>query len=328
VAETEPLRSAAGASATPQRGAAPTPPSFADRLVRALRAHGHPLCLGLDPHLELLPEPFREGSLRPADPRSAAAVERFGLAVLERAAAHVAVVKPQIACFEQLGWPGLRALTQLCARARELGLLVLLDAKRADIASSAEGYARAYLEPESPLPVDAITASPYLGSDALEPFAARARAHGRGCFVLVATSNPGGRELQDLRLASGETVAERVAAQLRPLCDELAGPETGWSSLGAVVGATRPELALRLRQRLPRALFLVPGFGSQGGAAREAVRGFVPGPAGLEGGLVNASRSILFGGTPESTARAWESGFDARLARHIELLGEAIRAGA
>jgi orotidine-5'-phosphate decarboxylase len=302
-------------------------PAFADRLIQAQRAQGHPLCLGLDPHLDLLPAPFREGSLRPADPHSAAAVERFSLAVLERAAGRVALIKPQIAFFEQLGWPGLRALARVCARARELGLLVLLDAKRADIGSTAEGYARAYLEPDSPCAVDALTTHLYLGSDSLEPLAARAREHGAGLFALIATSNPGGRELQDLPLASGESVARRVAGLLRPLSDELAGPETGWSSLGAVVGATRPELALELRAALPRALFLIPGFGAQGAGAREAVRSFVPGPAGLEGGAVNASRSVLFGSGPETSASAWEQGFDARLGQHIELLGEAVRGG-
>jgi orotidine-5'-phosphate decarboxylase len=300
---------------------------FADRLIQGVRKHGHPLCLGLDPHLDRIPELFRRGAMEPRDPATADAVEAFLAAVLERAAPRVAVVKPQIACFEQLGWPGLRALARVVERARAQGLLVLLDAKRADIASTAEAYARAYLEPQSALAVDAITANPYLGNDSLAPFVERARRHGRGVFVLVATSNPGSADLQGLRLEDGKTVAEAVAASLRERCEALAGPATGWSSLGAVVGATQPQSAERIRAALPRALFLVPGFGEQGASAREAVRGFVPGPGGLEGGIVNAARSVLFGEREGGAADAgqWEQGFDARLARTIEALAEAVR---
>ena len=299
---------------------------FADRLIQRVRKLGHPLCLGIDPHLDRIPELFRRGAMEPGDPATADAVQAFSLAVLERAAPHVAIVKPQIACFEQLGWPGLRALARIAERARERGVLVLLDAKRGDIASTAQAYASAYLEPQSALPVDAITANPYLGSDSLAPFVERAHRHGGGVFVLVATSNPGGAELQARQLDDGRTVSETVAASLRASCDALAGPATGWSSLGAVVGATRPEIAERIRAALPRALFLVPGFGEQGASAREAVRGLVPAAGGLEGGIVNAARSVLYGERESGVdAREWERRFDARLARAIDALAQAVR---
>jgi orotidine-5'-phosphate decarboxylase len=300
---------------------------FADRLIGRVRALGHPLCVGLDPHLQRIPPPFRCGDMQPAAPETADAVGDFLLAVIDRLGGRVAVVKPQIAFFEQLGWRGLRVLEAVCARAHERALLVLLDAKRGDIGSTADGYARAYLEPESPLRVDAITLNPYLGLDTLEPFAVRAEAHGRGLFVLVKTSNPGSGDLQD-QTVQGEALYQRVAASLSVLAERLAGPATGWSSLGVVVGATYPEQAEAIRQRLPRSPFLVPGYGAQGGSAADAVRGFVRGPEGLEGGIVNSSRGILFPECAEGeSAAAWERAFDAGLDAAIDELGSAIAGG-
>ncbi|MFO0691076.1 MAG: orotidine-5'-phosphate decarboxylase [Myxococcota bacterium] len=313
------------ASRAPHAAAA-SPASFADRLVRAVRALGHPLCLGLDPHLASLPPLFARGSMSPGDERTAEAVEAFFAAVIDRAAGRVAVVKPQIAFFEQLGWRGMRALERLCARARTAGLLVLLDAKRGDIGSTAEGYAAAYLGAEAALPADALTVNPYLGFDTLEPFVRTASANGRGLFVLVRTSNPGSADLQDREVA-GEPVFGLVARGLAPSELALRGPETGWSSLGVVVGATWPEQARRVREALPRALFLVPGYGAQGGSAEAAVVSFQRGPAGLEGGIVNSSRAILF---PEAArgatdAARWERAIDDALARAVDELAAAVR---
>ena len=178
---------------------------FADTLIERVRALGHPLCLGLDPYLERIPPLFARGSMHPGDPKTAEAVEAFCLAVIERAAGRVAVIKPQIAFFEPLGWRGVAALERVTARAREAELLVLLDAKRGDIGVSAEGYARAYLRPDAALAADAMTVNPYLGRETLEPFVNEARIHGRGVFVLVKTSNPGSGDLQDLEIA-GEPV--------------------------------------------------------------------------------------------------------------------------
>lgn len=297
---------------------------FADRLISRVRELGHPLCLGLDPHLTMIPALFQRGAMTATSEQTPEAVEDFLFAVLERAEGRVAVVKPQIAFFEQLGWRGLEVLAKVVDRARALGFLVLLDAKRGDIGSTADAYARAYLEPGSHLEVDAITINPYLGLDSLEPFAARAEAHGRGLFVLVKTSNPGSGDLQDLELA-GAKVFGALASALAPLSRQLVGKQTGWSSLGVVVGATHPDEAQVVRERLPDALFLVPGYGAQGGSASGAVRGFVPGPRGLEGGLVSSSRGIVF---PEAgnvaEASAWERAIDAALDRAVGELGEAV----
>ena len=304
--------------------------NFADRLVVRVRELGHPLCAGLDPHLDLIPPVFRRGSMSPRDPESAAAVEVFLGAILDRLAGRVAIVKPQIAFFEQLGWRGIQLLDTIVAKARGLGLLVLLDAKRGDIGSTADGYVRAYLSADAAMPVDAMTLNPYLGLDSLEPFAAAAAETGRGLFVIAKTSNPGSGDLQDHIVESdrvqGGPLYEDVAALLAPMAERLAGPITGWSSLGVVVGATYPDQAEKVRSRLPKALFLVPGYGSQGGAARDSVRGFAPGPNGLEGGIVNSSRAILFpsdGNTDD--AAAWEKAVDAAIGAAVDELGEAIR---
>jgi orotidine-5'-phosphate decarboxylase len=303
---------------------------FADRLIERVRELGHPLCVGLDPHLAAIPPLFRRGSMAPGDPQTVEAVEDFLTAVIDRIAGRVAIVKPQIAFFEQLGWRGMRLLEVICGRARVAGLLVLLDAKRGDIGSTAEGYATAYLAREAPLPVDAITLSPYLGFDTLAPFARVAGEAGRGLFVLVRTSNPGSGDLQD-REVGGEPLYVRVAeglAKMEAAEAALRGPRTGWSSLGVVCGATWPDQARRVRAALPRALFLVPGYGAQGGDAAAALEGFVPGPRGLEGGIVNSSRGIIFPeGSEEATALPrWEEGLGAALERAIAELGEAVQA--
>jgi orotidine-5'-phosphate decarboxylase len=289
---------------------------FADRLVARVRALGHPLCAGIDPDLARIPGPFRRGTMEPADPETAGAVGAFCAAFLDRVAGRVAAVKPQSAFFEALGWPGVRALAELLAAARARGLEVVLDAKRGDIGSTAEGYAAAYLAADAPLRADALTVNPYLGLDALEPFVRAAERAGGGLFVLARTSNPGGRDFQDVPDAAGRPLYERVAEALAPHAKRLAGPATGFSGLGLVAGATRPEEARRLRELAPTSLFLVPGYGAQGASARDAVAGFVPGPGGrLEGGLVNTSRALLFPDPAPPTAAAWERAVDAALDR-------------
>ena len=292
---------------------------FGDELISRTRALGSPLCVGLDPHPERIPAAFGPAG-------TAEAAERFCCAIVERVAGRVAVVKPQVAFFEQLGWPGLRALTHGVERARAAGLLVLLDAKRGDIGSTAAGYAAAYLAPGAPLEVDALTLNPYLGLDTLEPFAEAAETAGRGLVVLIKTSNRGSGDLQDLEIARGPVYAH-LAAALEPLSRRLEGSETGWSSLGVVVGATWPEPHELVRKHLPTALFLVPGYGAQGGRAEDAVRGFVPGPNGLEGGVVNSSRAVLFPeGAYTASAQEWERAVDEALDRTIDELRRATRA--
>ncbi|MEM6795261.1 MAG: orotidine-5'-phosphate decarboxylase [Acidobacteriota bacterium] len=302
-----------------------TESSFADRVIGATRRLEHPLCVGLDPHLGQLPPLFRRGSMNPDEPTTAEAVEDFFFAVIDRIADRVAVVKPQVAFFEQLGWRGLRALGRVIARARQRGLLVLIDAKRGDIGSTAAAYARAHLGPDAPFAGDALTVHPYLGLDSLEPFIERCSEVSAGLFVLVRTSNPGAGTLQDLEIA-GQPLFHRVAETLAPAAEKLRGAATGWSSLGVVLGATWPGQAEAVRRLLPHSLVLVPGYGAQGASAQDAVRSFTLGPGGrrLEGGLVNSSRGILFPKLEGESSAAWERAFDAGLARAIDELSRAV----
>lgn len=296
---------------------------FADRFIEAARRTQNPLCVGLDPHIERMPRDLGIRAAELASDTSADGVRAFFEAVIDGCAGKVPVIKPQIAFFEQLGWRGMRVLEALLARARERGLLVILDAKRGDLASTARAYAESYLLPNSPCRADAITLSPYLGLDSLDPFVEASRAHGAGLFVLARTSNPGARDFQSL-LVDGVPLYERVALALRPLADELRGA-SGWSNLGVVAGATYPAEAEQLRRALPDALFLVPGYGAQGASARAAVTSFVRRGAQLEGGMVNSSRAILYGDAPAaSDMKAWRSGFEQRLEAARRELSEAV----
>jgi orotidine-5'-phosphate decarboxylase len=223
--------------------------------------------------------------------------------VIDAAGPACVAIKAQVACFERLGAAGWLALAATAEHARAAGLLVLADAKRGDIDISAQRYAEAFLAPGG-LEADALTVSPYLGADSLEPFAQAARAAGAGLFVLVRTSNPGAADIQDLELAGGGRVWERAAA----LVDGLGSPapRSGLSEIGAVVGATAPEHLARARELMPRAVFLLPGIGAQGGRVEDLAPAFAPGRAA---GLVTSSRSIVFaherdGGDPATAARA------------------------
>jgi orotidine-5'-phosphate decarboxylase len=230
--------------------------------------------------------------------------------VLDAAGAQCVAVKFQLACFERLGAPGWAALAHAVADARERGLLVIADAKRGDIDVSARAYGQAFFgETETPfgpvpgLGVDALTASPLLGADSLDPLVSAARRRGAGLFILVRTSNPGAADVQDQPLAGGGTVSDRLAALVARLGEPGIG-RSGLSDVGAVTGATAPDRLEALRAAMPHAVFLLPGVGAQGGQVRDLAAAFAPGAAG---GLVAASRAIVnaheaAGGTPEGAA--------------------------
>ena len=273
---------------------------FADRLIAATRANG-PLCVGIDPHAGRIPALF--GGDTPDG------LENWGRAVVEAAAGRAGIVKPQAGLFERHGWQGMRALANVCAAAKERDLIVLMDAKRGDIGSTAEGYAQAYLAADAPFACDALTVNPYMGLDTLEPHVRTAEASGKGVIVLARTSNPGSADYQARNL-EGAPLYARVVKSLAPMMDRLQG-ESGWSGLMLVTGATGPDEARQLRDLAPSALFLVPGYGAQGAGAREAMAGFVPAGQGgnrLEGGCVNASRSLTFPSETENAATtdAWQ----------------------
>lgn len=289
---------------------------FADRLIAATRTLTTPLCVGLDPFPDQIPALFGEAG-------TLSTIEAFFNAVIDSVSGKVSVVKPQIGLFEPWGSEGVALVGRLTARAKAKGLLVVLDAKRGDIGSTAQGYARAYLGSDAPVFCDCITINPYLGLDSLEPFADLAEQEGKGIAVLVRTSNPGAQDFQDL-LVDGAPLWTRVAEKLIALQDRLRG-ESGFSSLMVVCGATWPDEAKKLRAILPKSLFLVPGYGAQGGGARDAMAGLLRGPTGLEGGVISSSRGVLY---PKTAAHAatmadWQVAFDANLEATIEDLRSA-----
>jgi orotidine-5'-phosphate decarboxylase len=263
---------------------------FADRLIAATRKYG-PLCVGIDPHAGRIPALF--GGDTPDG------IAAWGKAIVAAAQGRVGIVKPQAGLFERHGWLGMRALAEVCDAAKEAGLLVLMDAKRGDIGSTAEGYASAYLRADAPFSCDALTVNPYMGLDTLEPHVRAAEDSGKGVIVLARTSNPGSADYQ-ARDLEGAPLYARIVESLAPMIERLKGA-SGWSGLMLVTGATGPDEAKHLRALAPSALFLVPGYGAQGAGAAEAMAGFVGG----EGGCVNASRSVTFpAGSAEAATQA------------------------
>jgi orotidine-5'-phosphate decarboxylase len=251
---------------------------FVERIVTAQRSRQTIVVLGLDPQLDTAAAPGL-----PSD----YSLTRFCCEILEACAPYIVAVKPQLAFFEARGLEGMRAFAEVIELARSLDLGTIADAKRGDIGSTSAAYAEAFLG-DGEFGCDAITVNPYLGSDALAPFIAKAR-HGRGVFVLVKTSNPSSGEFQDRPTAD------------RPLWEAVAQRVHGWASdyiddhdltpIGAVIGATYPKDARRARELMPNSLILVPGYGTQGGGAADAVAAIRHDGLGV---IVNASRSLMY----------------------------------
>ena len=262
--------------------------SFATRLAIAVQARGTPACIGLDPRRESLPPALNATDPAADDPATLAGIfTEFCRGVIDAVAPLVPVVKPQLACFEALGAPGMTALADIITHARAQGLLVLADGKRGDIGSTAEAYAAGWLA--GPWAADALTVNPYLGLDSIEPFVKTATERAAGIFVLVKTSNPGSKDFQDLT-TDGQTIYEHVAAGVEALAARTAGGET-YGAVGAVVGATWPKQLDDLRAAMPHAWILVPGFGRQGGRAAD-VRGAFHAD-GL-GAIVVSARDVIY----------------------------------
>ena len=267
---------------------------FVDRLLEAASRLGAPVCVGIDPTYDRLPAAIttQRHFNDPDDDESAAdAIFEFSRTVLRVVSPHVPAVKFQSACFERYHAAGIQCLTGLIEEARSMGLLVILDAKRGDIGSSSEHYAAGCLaDGEDSMGPDALTVNSYLGADGIKPFIDTAAAEGKGLFALVRTSNPGGDALQSLELKDGRTVAEAVAGMIAEAGSGHVG-QRGYSLLGAVVGATKPQDAAKLRQIMPQQLFLVPGYGAQGGGADDVKACF---KADGSGAIITASRSITY----------------------------------
>ncbi|NOG54158.1 MAG: orotidine-5'-phosphate decarboxylase [Planctomycetes bacterium] len=290
---------------------------FSDRLLDAIEHKGSPSCVGIDPVYERLPIQVRR-ACRPscaemgagagvgvadgqADestcPGSVAldAICEYTIGVLDAVCDHVPAVKFQSACFERYRAEGVELLYDMIQEAQSRGLMVILDAKRGDIGISAQRYAEGLFEPvpasddDSVIPevcpvADAVTVNGYLGMDGIEPFCKP----GHGVFVLIRTSSPGSDAVQDVRLEPGQTVAEHLATLLADMSGQYLG-ERGYSDVGAVVAGTRPEAAARVRALLPHSLFLVPGYGAQGGTAADCLPCF---DQHGRGALITASRSV------------------------------------
>ena len=276
---------------------------FADLLLDRIARRGSPVCVGFDPVYPKLPQGVRDEADDELE-----AILAFAEHTFPALAELVPCIKIQSACFERYGFAGVGVYEILTHKARELGLLVIGDVKRGDIGSTAAHYAAATLldppdtEDQQMAAPDAVTVNSYFGRDGLDPFLSLAAEEGKGLFALVRTSNPSGDAIQSLVLDDGRTVAQAVAGLISQLGDEPKyRGDCGYSLLGAVVGATKPADAARLRQIMPRQIFLVPGFGAQGGSVDDIAACF---NADGRGALITASRSITYA-YGESSAPDW-----------------------
>lgn len=265
-----------------------------DRLISKVKETNNPTVMGLDPRYDMIPESIRakysqdiEGACR--------SILEFNKGLIDSVYDIVPAVKPQIAFYEMFGIEGIKVFNETCKYAKQKGMVVIADVKRGDIGSTAAGYSNAYLgktpieqEKVSIYDVDFVTVNPYLGIDGVKPFIDDCKEYGKGIFILVKTSNKSSGELQDLKLENGKTIYEKVAELVNSWGEDLVG-EYGYSSVGAVVGATYPIQIKELREIMPKTYFLIPGYGAQGGKAEDIALGFKDGI----GGIVNASRSLM-----------------------------------
>jgi len=259
--------------------------NFADRLIQKIKATS-PICVGLDPRFEQIPQHIRDDA-----PTPGAAIFDFNKGIIDAVHDLVPAVKPQLAFYEMFGLDGLAALSRTIQYAKEKGLIVIADGKRNDIGTSAEAYAHAYLDEVGDFAVDALTVSPYLGYDGVKPFLENCKKHDKGIFILVKTSNKSSGDLQDREVEAEKLkVFELMGHYVESWGQDLIGKE-GYSSVGAVVGATFPEEAKKLREIMPNTIFLVPGYGAQGAGAMDVKHCF---KADGTGALVNNSRGILY----------------------------------
>jgi orotidine-5'-phosphate decarboxylase len=266
----------------------PLPETFGDRLAAALHDRG-PLCVGIDPSAELL----AAWGL----PDSAAGLTEFGRRVLDAVVDLVPVVKPQSAFFERLGSAGVASLEELCRDARSRGLMVLLDAKRGDIGSTSEAYAQAYLQKDSPLEIDAMTATPYLGVASLTPMFEAAAGSGRGVFVVARSSNPEGERIQDAVVEGNGDVVKHVLDEVGAVNRGAPGNVLG--SIGVVFGATCPTAGYDLKAF--GGPILAPGLGAQGASVDDIAERF----AGYRNAVLpTASRGVLGVGPDVGAMRA------------------------
>ena len=261
---------------------------FSDKVISKTREIGVPLCLGLDPHPNLIPKIFNKNSSE----CNIKSVENFLFEIIELSNAKIVAIKPQVAFFELLGPKGLSLLIKISNFAREKNILVIMDAKRGDIGTTSKAYANAWLGENACYPSDALTVNPWMGIETLNPFIEVSEETNSGIFILLKTSNPGSSDLQDLNI-NNKPLYIHLAEKLHQISNKCLG-KFGYSNIGMVVGATKPNEAILIRENLPNSLFLIPGYGAQGATARDALSGLIKRNHVYEGGLINSSRKILF----------------------------------
>lgn len=265
--------------------------NFADRLLDTITEKNSFLLAGWDPRMDSIPQCYFELAATSCDSNASLirhVLVNFYTDALLASKDHIVAVKPNIAFFEALGIPGLRAFNDLCSILREHNVINIVDGKRGDIGSTAEAYSKAYLGTEI-FNADALTVNPYLGLDTIESYLDHCVANGKGIYVLVKTSNPGSKDFQNLKLINGTTLAEEVAVKIQDLSQKFIG-EHGVSAIGAVVGATYPIEATNFRKLMPNCPFLIPGYGTQGASSADAVASF---NSKTINGIVNSSRGLF-----------------------------------
>jgi orotidine-5'-phosphate decarboxylase len=301
--------------------------NFADKLLLKVIEKKSACVVGLDPLINLFPklivsELFKGNHQKQRD-MIAETITNFNCQIIDAIYDIVPAVKPQSAFYEVFGFPGIRALEETCKYAKDKGLLVILDAKRNDIGSTAEAYTKAYLNSENPfgMDVDSLTVSGYLGSDGINPFVKSCEQFGKGMFVLVKTSNPSSQEVQDLRTANESKIYEILAQRVKEWGSVCVGSR-GYSSVGAVVGATFPDTLQLLRKIMSQTIFLVPGYGAQGGTADTIRHAFNPDG---QGAVISASRSVLYAFRSEKWSKHFNEEEFAQAARaEVENMREKI----
>ncbi len=265
-----------------------------DKLIEKIIEMQNPTCVGLDTSFDYLPDELKNGV---SDFEGAAeAICEFNMNIIDKIYDIVPSVKVQIAYYEMYGYAGLQAFEHTVNYARGRGMIVIADCKRNDIGSTAGCYSKAYLGETDvngkklrAFKADMLTVNGYLGTDGIKPFVDDIKSHDKSIFVLVKTSNPSSGELQNLKLENGKFIYEQMGELVEKWGEETVG-KYGYSDVGAVVGATHPEEAARLREQLKHTFFLIPGYGAQGGSAEMLKVCFDKN--GL-GGVVNSSRGIL-----------------------------------
>ena len=253
-----------------------------DRLIEKIENLNAPVCVGIDPRIDDIPEEIKAGKT------TAEAFLEYGKQIIDTVKDLVPAVKPQIAMYEMLGWEGIKVYQETLTYARQNGLIAIIDAKRGDIGSTAENYAEGYLGENQAYNTDLITINPYLGEDTLIPFVESCEKNDRGVFILVKTSNPGSADLQDIVSRENKPIYEHVAQIVSDLGKNSIGKH-GFSPIGAVVGATHGQLSQKIRELMPHTFFLVPGYGAQGGS----VENIKPLLKDKKGVIVNSSRGII-----------------------------------